>query len=120
MATWKADNVIQLIREKRGNLSAVARELKVSRPTLYKYLESRTTVQDALEEARETMLDEAEAKLYEKVLNGDTAELIFFLKTRGKSRGYVERTEHTGADGDAIKIKGYATVSPDDWDDGDG
>ena len=62
------------------------------------------TVQDALEDAREAMLDEAENVLYDRVLDGNTAELIFFLKTRGYRRGYVERREISGKDGGPIVI----------------
>ena len=46
--------------------------------------------------AREELLDFAESVLFKKVREGHTAELIFFLKTKGKSRGYIERQEITG------------------------
>jgi hypothetical protein len=39
------------------------------------------------------MIDNAESKLYAKVVEGDTTALIFFLKTQGRSRGYVEKQE---------------------------
>jgi hypothetical protein len=51
------------------------------------------------------MLDNAETALYDDALNGNTTALIFFLKTQGKSRGYTERQELTGADGDVITIR---------------
>jgi hypothetical protein len=38
-------------------------------------------------------LDLAESKLHEEILGGNTAAIIFFLKTKGKKRGYVERQE---------------------------
>lgn len=41
--------------------------------------------------------------LVQKALNGDTASIIFYLKTRGKKQGWSERIEVTGADGDRIK-----------------
>jgi hypothetical protein len=40
------------------------------------------------------MLDNAESVLYKKVLEGSTPELLFFLKTQGRFRGYVERQEN--------------------------
>ena len=51
-------------------------------------------MQDLLAEADESMLDFAESKLIEHINNNDITSLIFFLKTKGKKRGYVERTEH--------------------------
>lgn len=45
-------------------------------------------MQHVVQEARDARLDFAEGKLDEKIDNGDTAALIFFLKTQGRSRGY--------------------------------
>ena len=42
---------------------------------------------------------DVESKLFSLIDSGDTGSTIFFLKTRGKKRGYVERSEITGADG---------------------
>lgn len=91
--------VIAAIRDMNGNISAVARRLGVCRQTVYNYIERHPSVKDALVEARETMLDNAESVLYRAVLNGEAWAVCFFLKTQGKSRGYVERQEVTGADG---------------------
>jgi hypothetical protein len=44
----------------------------------------------------------AQAILIKNIKEGNTAELLFYLKTQGKSRGYVERQETTGADGEPL------------------
>jgi AcrR family transcriptional regulator len=108
MAKLTVDKVKGLIDEMMGNVSMVARTLNVSRTTLYNYINSHATVKQALDEAREKMIDNVESKLYSKALDGDTTAMIFFLKTQGKLRGYVERQEVTGADGGAVLVK---------WDD---
>lgn len=56
-----------------------------------------------VEDAREKMLDNVESALYQQALSGNTVAMIFFLKTQGKKRGWVERQEITGADGEAMK-----------------
>jgi AcrR family transcriptional regulator len=105
MATLTAEKIIPLIDEYTGNLSMVARKLGVSRTTLYRFLSDKPTVKQALEEAREKMIDNVESKLYSKALAGDTTAMIFFLKTQGKQRGYIERQEVTGADGGPVQTK---------------
>jgi len=37
--------------------------------------------------------------LHKQIGEGNTSATIFYLKTKGKNRGYVERQEITGADG---------------------
>jgi hypothetical protein len=41
-------------------------------------------------------------KLLNAIREGKTAELLFYLKTKGKKRGYVERQEITGIDGQQL------------------
>jgi hypothetical protein len=48
------------------------------------------------------MRDLAEMKLLSAIREGKTAELLFYLKTKGKKRGYVERQEITGIDGQQL------------------
>jgi hypothetical protein len=92
------------IEDAKGNIAAVARAYGVSRGTVYNWIDASAGCRQALDDARETMLDNAESILYKKVLEGSTPELLFFLKTQGKQRGYVERGEITGADGSDIRI----------------
>ena len=87
------DNLLDAIEKYSGNLSAVARAFQMSRTTIYKYVDKWKTAQDALSEARETMIDNVESSLYKQALDGNITAQIFFLKTQGKSRGYVERQE---------------------------
>lgn len=81
------------IERLNGNVAAVARAFGTSRKTVHNRINESVTLQDALDQARQTMLDNAESVLYKKVLEGSTPELLFFLKTQGRSRGYVERQE---------------------------
>jgi len=88
-----------LLEEHDGNISAVARALSVARDTIYARIDESAVLQQTLRNARERMLDEAESVLYRKVKEGSTPELLFFLKTQGRSRGYIERQEleHQGS-----------------------
>ncbi|CAK0770244.1 hypothetical protein CCP3SC15_400017 [Gammaproteobacteria bacterium] len=109
-----AEMVIKAIADYKGNVSMVARHFGMSRQTLYKYINDRVTVQAALAEARDTMIDNVESALYSAALAGEGWAVCFFLKTQGKSRGYVERNEITGADGGAITWRQFVEGAHDD------
>ena len=57
---------------------------------------------EAYNEIKELAIDFAESHLHQLIAKGDVASTIFFLKTKGKGRGYVERTEITGSEGAPI------------------
>jgi len=99
--------VIAKIHELNGNVAAVARSLGTTRQTLYAYIKTKKTVQDALEESREKMIDNVESVLYSKALDGESWAVCFFLKTQAKHRGYVEKQQQeiTGKDGGELVIK---------------
>jgi hypothetical protein len=75
-----------------GNISLAAKALNVERKTLYIWIEEED-LKDALVEGRNSRIDFVESKLDQKINDGDTTAIIFFLKTQGKERGYVERQE---------------------------
>ena len=102
---YTANQMIEALREKHGNLSAAARFLNCSRNTISRYIEKYPTVKAVADEERETLIDFAENQLFKQVQEGNITAIIFTLKTIGKSRGYVERQEVTGADGKPVETK---------------
>lgn len=97
-----------------GNITIIAQRLGVSRNTVYSYRREWATVDEAIETGRETLKDFVENKMAEKIMGGDTTLMIFYSKTQMKDRGYVERQEHTGPDGDSIPIRIVGGVNLDD------
>ena len=77
----------------RGNVHACARQMGVERSSLLQFIRARPTLLRVLEDAREGMLDSAESALYRAVEEGQAWAVCFFLKTQGRSRGYMEMTE---------------------------
>ena len=93
-----------LVVEYNGNVAAIARKLGVSRATIHKRIQESAALRQAIDDARETMVDNVESALYREVLNGNVTAMIFWLKTQGKRRGWVERTEITGADAGPLDV----------------
>lgn len=99
---YDVDRMAKLILFHHGNITAVARSLKCSRQTIHNYAAKYPPIAEAIQDARDEILDLAESKLV-KAIRGDHAWAIcFYLKTQGKERGYVERQEMTGKGGGPI------------------
>lgn len=110
------EEIARVLEKKAGNISEAARALKVTRQALHYRIGKDETLQQIVIDAREAMVDVAESEALKQIKLGNTAMIIFTLKTVGKSRGYVERQEITGADGGPLVVKGYVEITPDDWD----
>ena len=50
-------------------------------------------------------IDLSEASLLRQIQNNNTSATIFYLKTKGKNRGYVERTEIMATGIEPIRIE---------------
>jgi translation initiation factor 2 alpha subunit (eIF-2alpha) len=100
-----AKRIIEAIRESQGLLTLAAKKAGVAYSTVWRYGQEFTSVKEAMEEAKERMTDLAEGKLFEKIQAGATTAILFYLKCKGKNRGYIERVEHGGEGGQAIPIR---------------
>lgn len=105
----RAAQIIAAIKESRGLLTLAAEKVGITYRTINNYTHEFPSVQQAVEEAAETQLDIAEDHLYNKIKDkdaeGDLTAIIFFLKTKGKGRGYIERNEVTGAEGGPVQVE---------------
>lgn len=72
------------------NISATCKALGISRQTWYNYIDDNPSFGVMLSDAEESLLDLSESKLFQHINEGDKTCLIFYLKTKGKNRGYIE------------------------------
>lgn len=86
-----------------GNVTLACKTVGIAKDTFYKWYHEDEGFKAKCLDTKETALDFVESKLMGNISDGDTTSIIFYLKTQGKRRGYVERIEKTGADGEAIK-----------------
>ncbi len=81
------------LRQGKGFVSVAAEILGCHRNTVQNYINDFPELQEVVHECRESQLDKAESILMKKIEEGDSRCLIFFLRTRGKRRGYTDRPE---------------------------
>ena len=81
------------LQKMQGNISAAARSLGLSRVTVHARINADPDLQAVVEDARQSMVDNAESALNRAVIQGEAWAVCFTLKTQGKRRGYVERVE---------------------------
>lgn len=85
--------VLKVFKSKAGNISATCDALGIDRSTFYSWRRKYPELDEMLKGEEESMIDFAETRLMEKINDGDLTAIIFFLKTKGKKRGYIEGRE---------------------------
>ncbi|MBT7350802.1 hypothetical protein HN803_08570 [candidate division WWE3 bacterium] len=84
---------LEAYMKKGCNVSATCSAIGISRQTFYKARKDDSNFRQELKDVEESIIDNVESKLLSKINDGDTTCMIFFLKTKGKDRGYIERQE---------------------------
>lgn len=90
---------LKAFTQSRGIIAPACRAVSMTRQLYYKWLEDDPAFAETVEAIRQEQIDTVESALLNKIEDGDTTAVIFYLKTKGKERGYSERTELTGRDG---------------------
>jgi len=86
-------------------MTFAAKRAGVGYATVKRYVAEFPSVAQAVVDAKEGMLDFAEGKLMEKIKAGDNTAIIFYLKTQGKARGYIERQEFANPVGESFRVE---------------
>ena len=83
--------VIEALRNAAGYVTVAAQKLNCDWTTVWRYMKRYPEVQRAYENIQEEYLDLSESKLIEAIKNGEAWAICFYLKCKGKKRGYIER-----------------------------
>lgn len=101
--------MVEALEKSLGVVTTACKSVGIARATHYLWMENDPEYRKAVDSLQDVALDFAESKLFKSIENGSDTATIFYLKTKGKKRGYIERKEydHT-TDGERI-------IPPIEW-----
>jgi hypothetical protein len=101
----KKEAMIKALEASLGVVTIACEKLKLPRSTFYKWINEDEKFAKKVKDIENITLDFAESQLHNQIKSGNTSATIFYLKTKGKKRGYVEKSELDITSGDEpIKI----------------
>lgn len=98
--------MLQALEKSLGVVTTACKSVGISRETHYKWLREDESYKESVDDLVNVALDFAETQLHKQISKGNPTSTIFYLKTKGKNRGYIERQEiqHDGGEGLRIEI----------------
>lgn len=96
--------LLDALEKSFGVVSDACKAAGVSRQTFYQYKKEDPGFADAVDAMEDVGLDFAESALYKQIKEGIPSSTIFYLKTKGKKRGYVESILHGGDKENPIQV----------------
>lgn len=85
--------MIEALEKSLGVVTTACKSVGISRQTHYEWYKEDESYRKKVDDVADIALDFAESQLHKQISYGEVSSTIFFLKTKGKKRGYVERTE---------------------------
>jgi len=95
----KKESVLKALEQSLGVVNMACKKADVPRSTFYKWMKEDDDFAQKVQDIDNIALDFVESQLHRQIADNSTTATIFYLKTKGKKRGYIERQEITGADG---------------------
>ena len=89
----KQAEFLKVLKEHNGIISYACDATGVTRSILARWRRDDVLFDGAYQDIIEDAVDFVEMQLFKHMKRGSTGAVIFYLKTKGKHRGYIERSE---------------------------
>jgi hypothetical protein len=89
----KKGQMLEALERSLGIVTSACTAVGIHRSTHYEWMKQDKEYARSVKAIDSRTLDFAESHLHKLIKEGNPAATIFFLKTKGKQRGYVERQE---------------------------
>jgi hypothetical protein len=97
--------MLEALEKSLGIVTSACKSVDISRETHYRWLREDADYKAAVDALSDVALDFAESQLHKQIKDGNSTATIFFLKTKGKKRGYVERQELDVSTGKTFQVE---------------
>jgi hypothetical protein len=97
--------MLDALEKSLGVVTSACKTVGIGRTTHYLWMDSDPEYKAAVDSIADVAIDFAESQLHKQIKEGNSTATIFFLKTKGKKRGYVERQEIDAVGGKLFQIE---------------
>ena len=85
--------ILEALESSLGVVTSACKKVGVGRTIFYEWLKVDEEFSKKVKDIENVALDFAESQLHQQIKSGNSTSTIFYLKTKGKKRGYIERME---------------------------
>ena len=85
--------MVEALEKSLGIVTTACKSVGINRKTHYDWLHSDEDYKAEVESIEDIAIDFAESQLHKQIKDGNPTSTIFYLKTKAKKRGYIERQE---------------------------
>mgnify|MGYP003624528776 CR=1 FL=1 len=85
--------MIEALEKSLGIVTTACKSVGIDRGSHYNWMKDDEQYKSEVESIEDIAIDFAESQLHKQIKDGIPTSTIFYLKTKAKKRGYVERTE---------------------------
>ena len=86
--------IIKALEQSLGVVTVACKNVGIARVTFYEWYKKDEDFKKSVDSIEDIALDFAESQLHKQIKDGNVTATIFYLKTKGVKRGYVERQDH--------------------------
>lgn len=87
--------VLEALEKNMGIVTIACKTVGIGRTTFYQWCKDDPSFKESVDGIKNVVIDFAESALLKQIRLGNTTAIIFFLKTQGRKRGYVEGLDIT-------------------------
>ena len=85
--------MIEALEKNLGVITTACKQVGIARSTHYEWYQKDKKYKKAVKEIENVALDFAESQLHKQIAKGNPLSTMFYLKCKGKKRGYIEQQE---------------------------
>jgi len=99
------EKLIKALIKHLGIVSKACEEVGISRNQFYIYCRTDAAFKQEVDDINEITLDFVEDKLFQNIKEGDRSSIMFYIKYKGRKRGYVDSSDVNISGGLDINLK---------------